>query len=149
MAAAGGVGALGGNALYGWIGHRLSRRSVFATGFSAAPLTLGALALLPGLPATLLVLALLGLALSLTNLLEYSIYFERIPDELRARVLGITGAIGWATAPLGRLLAGALLAWLGLAHSLAALALSFLPLPLLIVALPALRGLVEPAADEA
>jgi MFS family permease len=129
MAAAGGIGALGGNVLFGWMGHRVSRRAVFFAGFLGVPLTLGALALTPGLVITLGILALLGLGLSLTNLMEYTIYFERIPEGMRARVLGISGAIGWCSVPIGRLLGGILLNHVSLPAALAILAAVALPIP--------------------
>lgn len=145
MSAAGALGALGGNVLYGWVGERFSRRRVFALGFLAVPLVYAALALRPGLAPTLAVLAGLGLALSVTNLLEYTIYFERMPETMRARLLGLTGAIGWGTVPLGRLAAGALLGWLGLAPALALLAVVFLPVPLAVYRLPRLEPPSPPA----
>ena len=109
------------------------------------PLVYAALALRPGLAPTLAVLAGLGLALSVTNLLEYTIYFERMPETMRARLLGLTGAIGWGTVPLGRLAAGALLGSLGLAPALALLAVVFLPVPLAVYRLPRLEPPSPPA----
>lgn len=151
MAAAGGAGALAGTTVMGWVGHRLSRRAVFFGGFLTVPLALAALALIPNLPVTLAILALLGLALGLTNILEYTIYFERIPEHMRARVMGLTGAIGWATVPLGRLAGGFLLERFGLATSLALLATLVMPIPLALFAVRAFRDLGAPgsiAADE-
>ena len=144
MAAASGVGTLAGTTVMGWIGHRLSRRVVFFGGFTAVPLALAALALTPNLPLTLAILALLGLALGLTNILEYTIYFERIPEDMRARVMGLAGAIGWWTVPLGRIIGGFLLEQFGLEVSLALLAALFLPLPLAMFAVRAFRHLGPP-----
>jgi MFS family permease len=141
MAAASGAGALAGTAVMGWIGHRLPRRAIFCGGFLAVPLALAALALTPGLPLTLTILALLGLALGLTNILEYSIYFERIPEAMRARVMGLAGAIGWWTVPIGRLIGGFLLERFGLSASLALLAALSLPIPLTIFAIRSFRAL--------
>ena len=149
MAAAGGAGALAGTTVMGWIGHRLSRRAVFFGGFLTVPLALAALALTPGLPLTLAILALLGLALGLTNILEYTIYFERIPEHMRARVMGLTGAIGWWTVPLGRLIGGFLLERFGLTASLALLAALFMPLPLAMFAVRAFRNLGPPSVVDA
>lgn len=141
MAAAGGVGALAGTAVMGWIGHRLSRRAIFFGGFLTVPVVLAGLALTPGLPVTLAILALLGLALGLTNILEYTIYFERIPEEMRARVMGLTGALGWWTVPIGRFVTGFMLERLGLTSSLALLAVLFMPLPLAMFAVRAFGNL--------
>jgi MFS family permease len=141
MAAASGAGALAGTAVMGWIGHRLPRRAIFCGGFLAVPLALASLALTPGLPLTLAILALLGLALGLTNILEYSIYFERIPEAMRARVMGLAGAIGWWTVPVGRLIGGFLLERFGLSTSLALLAALSLPIPLGIFAIRSFHAL--------
>jgi len=146
MSAASGAGALAGTTVMGWIGHRLPRRLVFVGGFLAVPLALATLALTPSLPVTLAVLAALGLGLGLTNILEYTIYFERIPESMRARVMGLTGAIGWWTVPLGRLVGGFALEHFGLATSLALLAAISLPIPLAIVMIRAFRAL-DPAGE--
>lgn len=146
MSAVGAVGALAGNAVFGWLGHRLSRRAVFAAGFLTVPLALGMLAVRPPLWGALAVLGAMGLGLSLANLLEYTIYFERIPEGMRGRVLGVTGAIAWGTTPLGRLLVGLALAAAGLGPTLAGLALVFLPVPLVLLVLPAFRALAPPSA---
>jgi predicted MFS family arabinose efflux permease len=148
MAAASGAGALAGTVLMGWIGHRLPRRAVFSGGFMAVPLALAALALTPSLPLTLTIMVVLGLALGMTNILEYTVYFERIPEQMRARVMGLAGALGWWTVPLGRVAVGFLLEPLGLSGTLALLAAVFLPLPLAIYALSTFRNLDPPAAME-
>ncbi len=146
MAAASGCGALAGTATMGWIGHRLSRRSVFFVGFLMVPIALAALAFTPNLPMTLAILASLGMALGLTNVLEYTIYFERIPEHMRARVMGLTGAIGWCTVPVGRLAVGFLLERFGLETTLALLATLFMPLPLALFAVRAFRDLGSSSA---
>jgi len=148
MAAAGGVGALAGTALMGWLGHRVSRRAIFFGGFLTVPLALAGLAFRPGLAITLVILGLLGLALGLTNIAEYSIYFERIPREMRARVIGLTGAIGFCTVPIGRLLGGFLLQKYGLTGTLAALAIIFLPVSLTFFAVRAFRDLGSPDGND-
>jgi MFS family permease len=139
MAATLAAGSLAGNLIFGWRGHRLSRKLVLLFGFLAVPLALLALAPLPGLALALPVLAVLGLGLSLTNMVEYTIYFERIPDNMRARVLGIVGAIGWLSVPLGRLTFGFLLDWLSLSTALLILGLAALPVPFAVLVLKPLR----------
>jgi MFS family permease len=148
MAAANGGGALAGTLVFGAIGHRLSRRAVFFVGFAVVPATLAALALEPALPLTLAVLAGFGLGLGLANVLEYTIYFERIPEGMRARVLGLAGAIGWGSVPLGRLAGGLLVESFGLTATLAGLALACLPLPLLMLIVPAFRDMRAPPTLE-
>jgi MFS family permease len=102
----------------------------------------------PALPLTLAVLAGFGLGLGLANVLEYTIYFERIPEGMRARVLGLAGAIGWGSVPLGRLAGGLLVESFGLTATLAGLALACLPLPLLMLIVPAFRDMRAPPTLE-
>lgn len=149
MMAAMAGGSLAGNLIFGWIGHRLPRRAVFFAGFVCVPLGLGLLALEPGFLPVVAILVGLGLGLNLANLLEYTIYFERIPGNMRARVLGITGAIGWVSVPIGRLLGGLLIDWLGLSAALATIALVFLPLPFLLLVLRPFQDMRSPADAEA
>jgi MFS family permease len=144
MAAAGAVGSLLGNVVFGWAGHRLSRRAVFFFGFISLPAVLLSLSSTPGLAVTLAVLAGLGFGLSLTNLLEYTIYFERIPEGMRARVLGLAGAIGWCTVPVGRLTGGGLIEAFGLPDGLLVLGLAALPLPFVVWIVPGFRDMRAP-----
>lgn len=147
MAAASGGGVLVGTALYGWLGPRTSRRMAFVASTAAIPLVLLSLAALPGLPATLAILGFLGIALGVSNILEYTIYFERIPEGMRGRVMGITGAIGWGSVPIGRLLAGILIDRVGLSAALLIMALAMLPVVLALLVLPAYRNLGPPSVD--
>ena len=142
------LGALGGNFIYGTIGHRLPRLTVFGAGFLVVPVAFGILALKPMLPVSVCLLTIVGLGGSLTNLLEYTIYFERIPREMRARGLGMTGALSWGTVPIGRVLAGVGIAAIGLTTTLSVFALLFLPIPLVMLSGMAFRGLNAPAHNE-
>ncbi|HVX30662.1 MAG TPA: MFS transporter [Nitrolancea sp.] len=141
------VGALGGNALFGAIGHRLPRRALFGVGYLALPLSFAILAVKPWFGIALVSLGVVGLGLSLANLLEYTIYFERIPAEMRARGLGVAGTISWGSVPLGRLLGGAVLAAFGLTATLGAFALAFAPVPFLLLILPTFRHLEDAATE--
>jgi MFS family permease len=144
MAAAVGAGALTGTLLFGTIGHRMPRRAVFLGGYLTVPLVVLALAPTPGLPVTLGLLTLLGLALGLIDPLEYTIYFERIPENMRARVLGIIGALGWCTVPLGRVGGGVLIDRLGLSTTLALAGALFVVVPLVALSRPIFRCLGPP-----
>ncbi|GHO44632.1 MFS transporter [Ktedonospora formicarum] len=88
------IGAFGGAAflgtlIYGAIGHRLPRRLTLGTCF-----TLGggtrflALAFWPFLPFLIVVQVIAGLACGPLNPLLLTVGYERIPEEMRARVLG-------------------------------------------------------------
>ncbi len=141
------LGGLGGNVVYGIIGHRLSRRAVFGFGFLTVPLALAVLAFEPLVVAALVTLAIVGLGLSLTNLLEYTVYFERLPQDMRARGLGITGALSWGSAPLGRIVCGFGIAALGIGATLAGAALLIAPVPLALLALPRFARLNAPGDE--
>jgi len=141
------LGALGGNALFGGIVHRLPRRAIFGIGYLAVPISFAVLALEPWFIVALATLGLVGLGLSLANLLEYTIYFERIPKEMRARGLGVAGTISWGSVPIGRLFAGVVLAAFGLVGTLGGFALLFVPVPLFMLIGPVFRHLQQPAVD--
>ncbi len=143
------LGALTGNVVFGTIGHRISRQSVFGIGFLVVPLAYGVLVFEPALAISFGLLIIVGLGGSLTNLLEYTIYFERIPRGMRARGLGITGAMNWGTVPVGRILAGVGVTAIGLTATLGAFALVFIPIPIMILGGAAFRGLnTMPAVNE-
>jgi predicted MFS family arabinose efflux permease len=143
MTAALAIGGLAGNLVFGLIGHRLPRQATFALSFLVVPAALLALAPGPGAAIVIPVLAATGLGLSIGNLLEYTIYFERIPSLIRASVLGICGGLTWLSVPLGRIAVGGLLEAWTLETTLLVVGLVALPLPL---AAFALRGVgVRPA----
>jgi len=142
------LGGLGGNVVYGIIGHRMSRRGGFGLGFLTVPVALAVLALQPVVGVSLVMLAIVGLGLSLTNLLEYTVYFERLPHDMRARGLGITGALTWGSAPLGRIACGFGIAALGIAATLTGASLLILPVPLALLALPRFSRLNVTPVDE-
>ncbi|MEZ4572518.1 MAG: MFS transporter [Thermomicrobiales bacterium] len=140
MAAALAAGSLGGNLVAGSIGHRLPRREVLLLGFLAIPLGLLALAPLPPAVVVLPVLAVVGFGLSLTNMVESAVYFERIPGSMRARLLGITGAIGWLSVPAGRIIFGFMIERLSLGAALWSLGLVTLPIPFTVLLVRSLRS---------
>ena len=139
MAASLAAGGLIGNLIAGWIGFRLPRRKVLLFGFLVVPGALIALSALPSLAVVLPVLLVVGVGLSLTNMVEYAVYFERIPGSMRARLLGITGAIGWLSVPAGRIGFGFLLEWLSLGTALLVLGLVILPIPFAVLGVRSLR----------
>ncbi len=105
------VGAFGAAALvgtlgFGYVAHRLPRRVPFALCFTVA----GAYAFAPALgfhvPAMIAAAVVCGLAAGAINPILGASQFERIPMELRGRVLGLVTAGAWAGMPLGGLLGG-------------------------------------------
>ncbi|KAM9865304.1 Multidrug efflux pump Tap [Leucobacter aridicollis] len=101
-----GAAALAGTVGFGFVAHRLPRRVPFALCFAVA----GAFALAPALgfqvPGMVATAVVCGLAAGAINPILGAAQFERIPTELRGRVLGLVTAGAWAGMPLGSLLGG-------------------------------------------
>ncbi|KUF07133.1 MFS transporter [Leucobacter sp. G161] len=105
------VGAFGAAALvgtigFGYVAHRLPRRVPFALCFTVA----GAFAFAPALgfhtPGMIAAAVVSGLAAGAINPILGAAQFERVPTELRGRVLGLVTAGAWAGMPLGGFLGG-------------------------------------------
>jgi len=107
LVAAFGAGAVVGAVVFGAVGSRFSRRTVFGVAFLLAggPRFL-VLAAQPSLAVLLVALGLAGLAGGALNPILGAAQLERVPAAARARVAGVVGAGAWAGMPLGTLLAG-------------------------------------------
>ncbi|HEX5506323.1 MAG TPA: MFS transporter [Thermomicrobiales bacterium] len=138
------AGQIAGAAVYGAAGHRWPRRGTFLVGVAAIGGALVALAFLP--PVSVMVGALLvgGVIAGPNGPLIATILQERTPADLRGRVFGATTAVSFAAAPLGVLLAGALLPTIGVRATLAGSAALFLAV---VAALARDDGLRELAID--
>ncbi|MBY8874114.1 MFS transporter [Micromonospora sp. PLK6-60] len=103
------VGAVLGNVVFTVLAPRVPRFATFAVGFllGGAPRYV-ALALVDRLWAVYLISFVAGLGLAAINPILGALTYERIPEALRARVLGLGHAISWGGIPLGGLLAGLL-----------------------------------------
>lgn len=113
-----GVGAVVGTLLYSWRGARFSRRRLFTFGFIFVGVRFLFYLLLPPLWAMLLYMFIVGLAVGPLNPIVTTIGYERIPGEMRARVFGLFAAGVLVAMPLGALLAGYLLEWIGMSWTL-------------------------------
>jgi MFS family permease len=122
-----GAGALAGTVLFGVVGHRLPRFWTFTIGFAIVgwPRYV-VLAAEPGLAGVLVAMAVAGLAAGPINPILSAVQYERIPVELRGRVLGAVTAGVFAAMPLGGLLGGWLVDGIGLRPALLALAAVYL-----------------------
>jgi MFS family permease len=113
------VGALCGALFAAAAGHRLPRRLAFAVGFFG----IGAprFAVL-GLDAPLwLVFAVLfvgGLGCGLINPILGAVQMERVPEQMRARVMSLINAACWCLIPLGGVLGGVLATKFGISAAL-------------------------------
>ncbi|MEV4843340.1 MFS transporter [Micromonospora matsumotoense] len=118
-----GGGALLGNLVFTMLGPRLPRTMVFAVGaaLSGAPRLL-VLALTDHLVVVLVVTFLSGIGIAAVNPLLGAALYERVPEELQTRVLGISGSMAFVGLPVGALLGGWSVAALGLRPALLVMA---------------------------
>ncbi|MFE5481983.1 MFS transporter [Streptomyces sp. NPDC056527] len=121
------VAVFGGSALlaavlYGAIGHRFPRRVVFTAGFLLCGAPPYAVAALTDTTLPLLVtMVASGFGAGLLNPILATLMYERVPDDLRSRVSGVTMAGVLLATPLGGLVAGQLVEGAGLTTALLAL----------------------------
>ncbi len=146
LGAAFGVGAVAGNVAYTALADRLPRYATFAVGFliGGSP-RLFAMGLSDRLAVVLAVSFGAGVAIATVNPIMSAVAYERIPEHLRGRVVGLVGAIAWAGVPLGGLLGGWAVDWLGLRTALLVAATGYLAVTLAPFALPGWRALDRPA----
>jgi MFS family permease len=108
-----GLGALVGNLASAWLGPRLARRPLYSVGFlvSGAPrfVVVAFAATVPPVLGAFLLCEVFGGSL---NSVIGATAYERIPEHLRARVLGVVRASAWVGIPFGSLFGGyAVEAW--------------------------------------
>ncbi|MEH0843946.1 MFS transporter [Micromonospora sp. CPCC 205711] len=146
-------GALLGNLIFTVAGPRLPRRLTFAVGVAASGTPrLLALALSDELAVVLGVTFLSGVAIAAVNPLLGAALYERVPEALQTRVLGIAGSVAFLGLPVGALLGGWSVAALDLVPALwvmSALCLVLTVTPLLIGGLRMDGGEAGPAPAEA
>jgi MFS family permease len=129
------AGALLGNVAFTVLATRLPRYLTFALGaaISSAPRLL-VLGLSDNLAIVLVVMFVSGVGIASVNPIFGVTLYERVPDALQTRVIGISGAVAFAGLPVGALLGGLAVAGLGLRPALlvaAALSLVVTLLPVL------------------
>lgn len=105
-----GIGAVLGNIAFTIYAPKLPRWSLYTFGFLIAGGPRFAV-LAFGAPAWLLIVNGLidGLAIAAINPILSAVAYERVPENLQARVMGLFGAMAYAGMPIGALLGG----WLG------------------------------------
>jgi MFS family permease len=124
LGAFGGAAVLGA-ATFGAIGHRLPRRRTFVIAFFLASLPYLALASTPPLAATVAIVAAFGIAGAPLNPILATVGYERIPAEMRGRVLGTVTAGAYSAIPLGILVGGLLVEAIGVAPTLLAIGICY------------------------
>ncbi|MGW2812839.1 MFS transporter [Streptomyces sp. NPDC001415] len=121
LAALFGAGGLSGALLYGLVGHRFSRRTVFTVCVLLCGAPRYAVAALTGTTLPLAVTMLVaGLASGALNPILTTVIYEKVPDELRSRVAGVLTAGCELAMPLGGLAAGFLVEAAGVRGALLA-----------------------------
>jgi len=145
IAGIGGLGSVLGNLVGAWLGPRLSRRKLFTVGFLVGGSPRFFVLVLTAALSPVLALYLVSDAFggSLNSVIGATSY-ERIPDELRARVLGTIRASAWIGIPFGALFAGYAVAWLGLRATLLGFGAAYLLTTLAPLVFPAWRQLRRP-----
>lgn len=141
-------GAFGGAAfvgtlLFGAIGHRLPRRWTFGVGSTLGGAPRFWILLAPFLPLLIVVHAIAGLGAAPTNPLIDTILQERVPPEMRARVFGTTTAGAYMGIPLGAVLGGFLVTWIGIHNTLLAMGALYGVTTLSLLVNPALQAMDE------
>lgn len=144
MLSAFGAGAVVGALSYGFLGKRLSRRSIFVGAFIIVGLGLVVLALRPPFIVVLIANFIAGLAAGPINPLLMTVFQERIPPNLRGRVFGMATAIALIAAPLGMVAAGFLVERFSVGATLLGIAVIYLLVTLYGLFNPALRELNNP-----
>jgi MFS family permease len=139
------VGAMVGAFGYGWIARRTTRHGLVRASVLLAALTYVPIALLPA-PAVMVVPALLlGLAWGPMEPLLNTLVQDRFPEHQHGRVYGVQLGLFYAAPPLGQLLAGVGVEWLGVDTVFLVVAGLLVAVAVVISALPVLRGLDEPS----
>jgi MFS family permease len=136
----GGMAFLG-TITFGAIGHRLPRRLTFSLCFMLLGLRFWSMAFYLPLWALIGIFALAGLAAGPLNPLILTVQQQLIPAQMRARILSIVSAGYMAGTPLGGLLGGGLITWIGLTPSLFLMAVCYLLATGSLLVNPGLRDL--------
>lgn len=121
-----GGGAVIGALIYSAVGERYSRRKVYIWSFITLAFARIVLVFLPPLWLLLLTSAIVGIAAGPLNPIMSTVNYIRIPALMRARVLGTMRSGAFMAMPLGVLLAGYALEWLGLRATLVIVVATYL-----------------------
>lgn len=137
-------GAFGGAAfvgtlIFGVIGHRLPRRLTFGIGSTIGGAIRFWILLVPILPLLIVVHAIAGLGAAPSNPLIDTILQERVSPEMRARVFGTTTAGAYIGIPIGAVLGGFLVTWIGIQSTLLAMGALYIVTTLSLLVNPALK----------
>jgi MFS family permease len=139
-----GGGSVVGALAYAAFGRKLPRRGVFVWAFIVAALAMFPLIFFPPLAVVLATKVVGGLASGPLNPILSAVQYERIPANLRGRVLGTVTAGVMVGTPLGVLLSGLLIDQVGLRPVLIGVAAAYLFVTLSFLVAPAFREMDPP-----
>ncbi len=139
--AAYGGGAVVGALIFSAVGHRLPRFLTFVATFALVSLPFFVFAFYPPLAVLLTAAGLAGVFAGPINPIIETALYERIPGDMRGRVLGTIQAWAWVMMPLGMLLGGTLTEAFGVRASMIGLGCLYLATTLSAAFMPALHEL--------
>jgi MFS family permease len=134
-----GAAALAGALLFGAIGEKMPRRLTFGLAFVVLGVPFWILALTPPFWVALAGAAVTGLAAGPINPILHTVIFERVPADMRGRVIGPLTAGAWVAMPLGMLVAGFVSEEFGVVAALVGIAAAYMVVTATIFLNPAMR----------
>lgn len=138
-----GVGAVISTIVFSAIAPRLSRRKTFIACFLAIAPSGLLIAAVPPYPVIVGIAVVMGLFAGPINPILMSLRQERVPARYRARVFGSLTAIAFIAIPLGQLLGGSLVEWLGVRTTFAGVSVIYFVLVASFFFTPVLREMDE------
>lgn len=113
-----GLGALIGALMIAALSHRGVRGRLWTIGSFALPLTMIVFSAARWVPASMLILVMVGWSFMVQVNTSNAMVQSRVPDELRGRVMSVFSLIFFGGMPLGSLLVGSLASQVGAPHTL-------------------------------
>jgi MFS family permease len=143
-----GAAALVSSLVFGAIGPRMPRRLTFGLSFVVVGLPFWVLAASPPFALAVAAMALVGLAAGPINPILSTVMFERVPADMRGRVIGPLTAGAFVAMPVGMLMAGFVSEEFGVIAALVGIAAAYLVVTASIFINPAMREMDRRPAEE-
>ena len=109
-----GAGAAAGSLTFAAWGDHVPRRPTLVVAFVIVSSFFLGIAAFPPLAVVLVHGAIAGVAAGPLNGILGAVLYERVPEHMRGRALGIVRALSWMAIPFGGLVGGTLIGWIGL-----------------------------------
>jgi predicted MFS family arabinose efflux permease len=142
-----GAAALVSSLVFGAIGPRLPRRLTFGLSFVVVGLPFWVLAASPPFWLAVAASVLVGAAAGPINPIISTVMYERVPAEMRGRVIGPLTAGAWVAMPIGMLMAGFVSEQFGVIATLVGIAAAYLVVTASIFVNPAMREMDRRPAE--